>query len=88
MLSSRRVEEQEPSGASRDADIHIPCGLRSIISVGGPHAESQWLHTHLSDNEIYLIIYLPGRHAVKTKQDSKALAHFIKHSFQLMAHLN
>lgn len=30
----------------------------------------------MSEHEIYLLIYLPGCHAVKTKHDIKALAHF------------
>lgn len=70
MWRSRRLQ----GPAKIQTNIHIHCGLHSIISIASLMQKAIYETIYyMSDYEIYL----PWCHAVKTKHDIKALAHFI-----------
>lgn len=75
MLPSRHVEKQETSGASqrnRDTDWLWATGH----SVSNMQRGTQPTFYYTSKDKIYVLVYLPGCHAVKTKHNIKALTHF------------
>lgn len=55
---------------AQPTSINIHCGLYGIISM------AKLMQRAIYNNKYYMFIYLPGCHAVKTKHDIKALAHF------------